>query len=285
MGININITASGDKGACKAEASGSIQHIVTDQERKTFGINDGALKNAIGKYFGKNPNDAYVHSPTPWGDLYKTHRWAQVQTVLVPVRAEILGITSVPDILATKTFSNKSTVKGTFNASISQEITNTVGSTWSTGGTLSISEALEVGVDIEIIKGKSTTTIGYSQSWDVGGSKSKSSTVGSESGVSVELDPGQSIEAQLSASKGTMKVRVTYKAVLQGSVAVNYDPTFKDHHFWALPISNIMSAGGMSNEVISTEDLDIGFYSNGKVEIKNTDGTVLRNIVLADRRA
>ncbi len=285
MGIQISITASTESSASQATASGSIEHVITDAERKTFGIGDSALKKAVEKYFGKKPNDVFVKSPTPWNDLYKTYGWSQVKTVLVPVKAEILGIDSQPDILATKTFTNNSSVKGTFNASISQEVSNTVSSNWSTGGTLSISEAIEVGVNIEVFSAKSTTTISYSQSWGIGGSKSETSTVGSSAGVSVELDPGQSVEAKLSASKGSMKVLVTFNAYLTGSVAVNYNPTYKGHHFWALPVGSIMSSAGIKNSVQSTETFDIGFYDDGKIEIVNSKGAVVKELQLANLRA
>ncbi|WP_158841772.1 follicular epithelium yolk protein subunit [Polaribacter sp. L3A8] len=284
MGIVISITAATDANASKATATGSIQHIITDTERSTFKLSDSSLKNAVGKYFGKNPNDAYLHSPTPWNDLYRTYGWSQVSTVLVPIRAEILGISSKPDILATKTFTNNSSVKGSFNASISEQVSNTVTSSWSTGGTLSISEAIEVGVNIEVVSAKSTTTLSYSQSWSIGESKSETTTVGSSSGVSVDLDPGQSVEAKLSASKGAMQVKVTYRAYLTGSVAVNYNPTFKGHHFFALPVASVMSAAGIKNSVESTEVFDIGFYSDGKIEIIDAKGKMLQNFAVADQR-
>lgn len=62
MGITISIKAGADAGTSIVSASGSVQHIITDKERKTFGIEDAALKDAVGMYFGKNPNDAYLQS-------------------------------------------------------------------------------------------------------------------------------------------------------------------------------------------------------------------------------
>lgn len=61
MGISISIVAGVDQAHSSVQASGSVQHVITDKERATFGITDGDLKNAVGKYFGKNPNDAYLH--------------------------------------------------------------------------------------------------------------------------------------------------------------------------------------------------------------------------------
>jgi hypothetical protein len=113
-----------------------------------------------------------------------------------------------------------------------------------------------------------------------GGSESKSVTVGSTSGVSVELDPGESIEAQLTASRGVMKVRITYRAYLAGNTAINYNPTFKDHHFWALDIGGVMQAGGINNSIQFTEDIEIGYFSNAKIELRDTKGK-LKSAMLA----
>lgn len=41
-------------------------HAITDEESATFGIEDYALKQAVEKYKGKSPNDAFVRGPTPW---------------------------------------------------------------------------------------------------------------------------------------------------------------------------------------------------------------------------
>ncbi|MGB9426497.1 MAG: hypothetical protein WCB09_08645, partial [Methylocella sp.] len=140
MGIEVSIKAGADAATSSVNASGSVQHIITDTERKTFGIQDAGLKNAVGKFFGKEPNDAYLHSDTPWGDLYKTYGWPEVQTVLVVESATIRGITSEPVIVATKTFTNKSKVKATFNAGISDQVSNTSTSSWSQTDTITVGQ-------------------------------------------------------------------------------------------------------------------------------------------------
>jgi hypothetical protein len=272
MGIQIQIIAGPDATSSSVAASGSIQHIITDTEVNTFGVNDSPLKNAVGKYFGKNPNDAFLHSPTPWNDLYKTYGWQQVTTVVVVQKAEILNIDSQPTIIATQSFKNNSTVKGTFNAGISQQVTNTVSDSWSTGGTLTIGQEIEYGIKFLGTGVTGTTSMSYSQSWEVASSHETAVTVGSTSGVTVELNPGESVNAQLTANKGSMKVRVTYQAYLIGNTAVNYNPTFKDHHFWCLDLPSVMAAGGIKNSFTYTEDLEIGYYSDSEVELKSPTG-------------
>ncbi len=269
MGISISVVAGQDESASSVNASGTVQHVITDEERTTFHLGDKQLKDAVKAYFGKSPNDAYLHSPTPWHDLYKTYSWPQVQMVLVVKSAEILGITSEPVIVKTQEFVNNSSQKGTFNVGISESVNNTTSSNWSTGGTLSIGQKFSYSVKFLGEGAEGETSLSYSQSWGVGGQESKSITVGSTSGVSVALEPGESVLAELSASRGVMKVRIRYNAYLIGSTAINYNPTYKGHHFYSLGIGGVMAKGGIANAVVSTEDIEIGYYSNSKIELKD----------------
>jgi hypothetical protein len=279
-GITVSIVAGTDEAHSSVNATGSTQHIITDKEVASFGIQDGALKNAIGKSFGKNPNDAYLHSPTPWNDLYKTYGWAEVQTVLVVQSAQLRGITSEPVVVATKSFTNQSSKKATFDASISDQVSNTTESNWSSTNSIEVGQKITYNVGFLGTGGGGETSMTYNHTWGQGGSESKSVTVGSTSGVSVELDPGESIEAQLTASRGVMKVRITYRAYLAGNTAINYNPTFKDHHFWALDIGGVMQAGGINNSIQFTEDIEIGYFSNAKIELRDTKGK-LKSAMLA----
>lgn len=269
MGISVSIVAGHDKSVSDVQASGSVQHVITDDERTTFRLGDKHLKDAVAAYFGKRPNDAYLRSPTPWGDLYKKYNWPQVQLVLVVQDAKVLGITSQPVVVKTQEFTNNSRQKGTFNVAITESVDNTTSTNWSTGGTLTIGQKFTYGVKFLGAGAEGETSLSYSQSWGVGGQQSHSVTIGSSAGVSVKLDPGESVVAELSASRGVMKVRINYKAYLIGSTAVNYDPTYKDHHFWALGIEGVMGSGGISNAVKSTEDIEVGYYSNSKIELKD----------------
>ncbi len=131
---------------------------------------------------------------------------------------------------------------------------------------------------------KVDTSLSYSQTWGVGGEYTKSVTLGSTSGVSIELDPGKSVIAALSASRGSLKVRVWYNAYLTGKTAVNYNPTYKGHHFWGLGISGVMSKGGVSNSVVSTEDIEVGLYFDSKIELKDKEtNSVVASYMMSDK--
>ena len=108
-GLSISIDAGQDTASSKVPISGYLQHIIiSDTERMTFHLSDYELKQAVGKYFGKNPDNAFLHSPTPWNDPYKTYGWDQVQTVLVPVSHQIVGVTTNSVAIKSQVFENYS---------------------------------------------------------------------------------------------------------------------------------------------------------------------------------
>ena len=103
--------------------------------------------------------------------------------------------------------------------------------------------------------------------------------------MSVALDPGQSVTAELTASRGTLKARIVYKAYLIGSTAINYNPTFKGHHFWGLDLNAVMAAAGIPSLQRFTEDIEVGFYANSKIELKDATGSVTNTFLSAARAA
>jgi len=284
VGININIVAGHNKAASSVHATGSVRHVITAKERTTFRLGDKQLKDYVKAFFGKSPTDAYLHSPTKWHDLYERYSWPQVEMLLVVRDARILEITSQPVIVTSSEFANNSSHAGTFEVGVSDTVTNTTAFSWSLGGTLTIGQSLEVGIGLEGTGIKGEASWSYSQSWGIGGQKSKSITVGSSSSVSVELEPGEAIVATLSASRGVMKVRIRYNAYLIGSTAVNYKNKFKGHHFFSLPISGVMSKGGATNLVESTEDIEIGYYANSKIELTDKKTKKLKATHMLDYR-
>ena len=274
-GFNVSIVAGKDKNSSSANVEGSVQHIITDAERNTFGLNDSQLKDAVEKSFGKRPNDAYLHSPTPWGDLYRRYNWEQTSTVVTAVSAEILDVTSEPVALVTKTLENNSSHEGTFKADLSESVTDKVSLSWNIQHTVSLNQKIKYQIGFLGTGGGGETDISFSKSWGEGGTESKAVTIGSSTGVSVTLKPHQVVEAILTASQGVMKIRVRYRAHLIGSTAINYNPTYKGHHFWCLGIRGVMMDAGIPNSVEFTEDIEVGYYSGGKMEIRDKANEVI----------
>lgn len=277
-GITIQIVAGESPESSKANATGSLKHFITDEERTTFGIENGDLKRKVGEYFEREPDHAFVRSPTPFGDLtsedlYQRYGWDQVQTVLIPIETEILSVDSVPTIIFREVLTNESDCKGNFNAKISRQVSNAVSTSWSQNYTVSFNQ--EISYDVKFlgagVGGK--TSFGFQGQWGKNVTESQTTTLGMETGISVELEPGEEVVTELSANSGKMKVRITYEASLAGDTAVNYNAGFKDHHYWAFSISDVL---GSSNNVMVTEDIEIEFYTEAHATIKNLTGETLR---------
>lgn len=262
MGLSVTIVADKDAATASASASGTDQHVITPAEIAVFGITDAALKDAVGKNFGQVPDDAYLTSPTPWGDLYASYGWPQVSTVVVVQSATVLGVTSQPTVVATNTFTNSSTQSGTFECGVTQSVENTAEESWSSTDAISVAQSISYEIGFLGTGAGGETSLSYEHTWEQGGSESETFAIGSTQGVSVPLAPGQSVEAVLSASRGTMQVEITYNAYLVGDVAVNYGDTYQGHHFWALDIGAVMSSGGIPNAKTYTETIEIGFYAD-----------------------
>lgn len=271
MGIEIDIEAGLTTDTSKASGTGRQQHVITDTEVKSFKITDQPLKAAIAQLHGKSPNDAYLHSPTPWGDLYTTYDWPQVQAVLDVASVTITGITSEPVIVAQQNFKNSSSVAATFNCGISQSVANTSSSTWTQTNTQTFSQKITYKIGLPGAGGGGETSWTYAQALGESTTETKTVTVGTTSGVVITLQPGQSAISVLSASRGVMKVRVVYRVHLIGDTATNYNPTYQGHHFWAMPIGRVMQAGNISNVQTVTEDMEVGFYADSTIEV--TDQT------------
>ena len=276
MGFRIEIIAGSDKDVSEVRVVGVTQHVITPQEEYAFNVREPELRKAVEAYFGKKPNDAYLHSETPWGDLYKSYNWPQVNTVVEAVSAEILEVTSVPTVVATKLFKNESKQKGSFSANISEEVIVSETETWSRSIDITLSQEIEYSVGFLGTGGKGTSKVEFKGSFGHSDSQTQEISIGTETGVSVELEPGESVETVLSASKGIMKLRVKYRSYLVGSTAVNYNPTYKGHHFWSLNIAEVMRAGDITNAKEYYEEVEIEYYSDASIVLKDPSSDMKR---------
>src|SRR6218665_3455627 len=242
--------------------------IIADSERASFGIGgDADLKRAVGKYFGKDPNYAYLKSPTPpFGDLYKKNGISQVQRVLKPIKAEILGIKTKPTIVSANTLTNTSNKTATFTANISEQVTDSVSTEWSFSSRLYVEQMISYKLGFLGTEFGGETRFGLELGFGVSKTWTKEVSTGMETGVNVELKPGESAIVELSASRGTMLVRVTYEAYLIGNTIVHYNQKYKDHNTWRISIGAVL---GGSKKVQIVEDIEVGYYSKATARVRN----------------
>lgn len=269
-GLLISIEAGSDPAHSSVKVDGSLLHVISDEERQTFHLNDYQLKQAAGQYTGREPDDAYLHSPTPWNDLYKRYVWEEVKTVLIPTRSEMLGIQTKsvsfkPQVCDNTVTKSNTTLK--CESSISEEMYNSVTTTWRTGGSLTF-EA-KVNFNLGIVGGEAG--LSETMMWGRDDSVKSAVKMGSHSGATVDVPAGQAIKITISATRGVMNARVWYKAYLKGDTALNYANTYKHHHFYHYPIGEVMENANIQNSVETVEDITIGYYSNCKITIEDVE--------------
>ena len=265
-GLVINIKAGNTIKESSISANGQLVHVIDDSERPSFGIgSDDDLKKVVESYFGKEPTDAYLKGPTPQ-HLYKSYGWPQVQTVLVPKKAQILEVNTKPTVLKTDTITNTSEHTATFTSKLLYDVTDTVVNKWRDSCKVSFQQMIDYRIDLLGIGAGTGTSIDYQQKWGQSDKVTKKSTVGTRAGVSFGLKPGKSAIVELGASSGTMRVRIIYEASLIGKTALNYNPVYKGHHFWGLPIRRVLGEPG---KVQIVEDIDLGFHCNATVKVRN----------------
>ena len=267
--MGVIITAGSSGAASSASTYGREEHTISDAERSIFGIEDSGLKTAVEGYKGRAPNDVFVKSPTPWDDLYTRYDWDQVKTTLVPVGATVLSISTEPIIVKSQIFENKSSQTATFNVFVSDTVSNSATSSWSTSGSFSVSQSIKYSVEVLGSGAEGTTSFSFESGWGEGGSETETVTLGSRSGVNVELEPGEAVQADLRASRGTMRVQVDYVANLSGYVACNYNPTFEGHHFWAFGVNSVLGGGNLAQVIHSSEIIEVGYYADSSVTLSD----------------
>ncbi|HEX8834273.1 MAG TPA: hypothetical protein VF719_08730 [Abditibacteriaceae bacterium] len=280
IAISISISAGPDAASSSVTATGYVQHIITDSERTAFNIQDASLKNAVNTFFGEAPDDAFLCSPTPWGDLYATYGWPQVQTQLSVQSATIIGVTSDPVIVATQIFENQSSVPADFNCGITQEVSVTAETNWSESSEVAVGQTISYDISFLGSGAGGETSLSFTETWESGGSESESVTLGTSSGVSVTLQPGQSVESQLTASQGKLMVQIVYQlSIIAGGVtAVNYSDTYQGHHFWALDLQGTMNSVALPISITTTETIEVDFYANSKIVLVTPQGETLKTI-------
>lgn len=146
--------------------------------------------------------------------MYDCAKWhegqcpPQTQVHLYATGARVVGMTTRPEIVATKMFVNDSSLSATLNGGVSTTVTNTVTNTWSQSN--SITAGAEIGFNAGVVSGK--VSFSFTRAWNWGGSENQATAVGSTDNVSVTLGPRQQVKAQLQVSRGTLAVEVSYAA-------------------------------------------------------------------------
>lgn len=267
MSISLDIQAGADGRDGAIAAGGQDEHVITDAEQRSLGLGEAVLKSAIEEHLGRRPNDVFLHSPTPWGDLYQTYGWPEVKVTVATVHTEVAGIEKLPTVAAYTNFINHDNFRTKVGGDVSATIFHNVATRWhdsrTEGSTVKIGASFKVlglGGDLSV-DFKSEHTFGKDDTTTAGDSHTYADK------VERELDPGGSFEARITVTRWELKGRVRYRVSLSGAVAVNYDVPQAGHHFHAVDIATVMAKAGLQSSFEITSDVTIGYFTEGHVEI------------------
>lgn len=264
--ISINVNLDKDQNV-NITHSGLETDLITDDDIKSFKIENDNLLTALKHHLGKRPKNFYLGSPTPWGDLYKTYNWEPVKRLLSIKSAKVKSLTKNPIVVLSQDFVNSSNQTIKVNTGITHTIENTFTSSWSREKEFTVSQEIEYEFNVGIAKATGITGFSFTNKWGITEEKSKTEVIGTSSGMEVELKPGKAVMAVLSANAGYLEIEVVHMASLRGNVAVNFKKAHRGHHFWGPSIKNVMQSGGIKNEVTTKETIQFGFHVEGKLRV------------------
>ncbi len=268
MPINLEIISGSDVFNTEVLPFGYEEHFITPEEREMFNIGkDSQLKSAVENHFGERPEDVHLlPEDYPWGKIYNDYNWSPVKASYYVADISILDVQQEKVIISQKEFENKSSIAATYNASITESVANTIESSWNSSNKLSGGFNIKGKFSVLAVETEATTSIGFEHTWGKGGTTRHMTTVGTTTGLSVTLKPKEAVIAELTATRGRLKVKINYNVLLSGSILANYYPPYKDHHFWFLPIRKVLDKKSTKKV---TENILINYYSNTKVVLRD----------------
>ena len=249
--------------------TGNETQVVTDEDISSFNIGSGNLLAALNHTMGKQPNNVYLRSPTPWGDLYNTNNWKQVTRVLKVKSAKVKTLERHPVEVSKQIAQNPSTHSIKVTTGMSRTLENTLTTSWTKEGESTLSQDVEYEVNVGIANVGGKTGFSFTSIFGVSEEKAKAETLSTYNSVEVELKPGEAVTAVMMALAGNLEIEVVYEAHLTGILALNYYPTYKEHHFHGVEIEQIYPYEGIKRKVITTETIRINYYAEAQLQVND----------------
>ncbi|XP_032524461.2 uncharacterized protein LOC116775642 [Danaus plexippus] len=265
--ITIDLEAGDDISDFIINYSGYEENIITDKFISLFNIERNNLRLAVKSFYGTLPRDVFLKSPTPWGDLYKTYNWEEIKTILRVSGVRIKRNSFKKTVVLSHDFENPSNLTIKVNAGLSQSVENTISTTWSQSKEFSVAQEFEYDFSVIFAKISGTTEISFTSTYGKSEERSESVTIGSTSAVEIELKPGQSATAVLTAKKSELEIEVTYVATLRGNVAVNFRKSYKGHHFYGPSVIAVLKSAGLETEIMTYETIKLGTFMEASLKV------------------
>jgi hypothetical protein len=276
MTIDISILAGLDADTSKVSAIGRVTDLISDKERDLFGVTDKALIALIGADRGKDPDEVHLRNHR----FFDQYGWPKTHRVFEVKKAEVVSLDFKPVALVTNHYENRrGKLPVSHNATLTFGTSLSATTQWNVTSKIAIDQKIKYEVGFLGTGGGGETSISFETGYGQGASETRASTITSTNMASFSVDPGQTVKAVLSASKGVLRVKITYRSYLEGDVYYDYAEAYEGHHRWAEPIADVMANGGLPNAIESSEIVEIGFYANAKVIVEDGDAVRPESLV------
>jgi hypothetical protein len=244
-----------------------VKNVISDEEIVLFNLQDQQLKEAIGSYFGKKPNDAYLKSPTPWGDLYEQYHWNQVERVSTIINPQIVIINVEEIVLKSQNFTNLSDSFQYIDIGYSIQTNYEVIFHWNNAAKVMIENPISFSIDYDLYQSVDTAIFNVTYNQTNGYQYSR--TIGATGEIQHSISPNESIIVDLVVNKYHMIAQFDIESHLIGFTVANYNPTYRDYHFWGFEIGQVMSARGIKNNITSTIQVELIYFDYVRMDIHN----------------
>ncbi|CAH0724415.1 unnamed protein product, partial [Brenthis ino] len=181
----------------------------------------------------------------------------------IPLKATILDHGRRNVLVTVKEFHNNSSAPSVAKGGIKEEVLETLSTTWSE------SEALSIARDITFKYG--SLSYSYTSYWGKEVNKSKTKILTTTSDVEVSLKPGQSVKAILSATRGTLSLKVDYSATVHGDIYCRYTFFFIPIYGQEFEVNKYLDLMNLPHSVISSEIISVDYYYGAQVVIKDIE--------------
>lgn len=265
--INININPATKFSKETVDITGFEESRTTETELKTFQITEQSVLYNLPRRGYTAPTYAHVLNADYYG--YKP-----LKTLLVPLKATIVDHGTRNVLVTVKEFHNNSSAPSVAKGGIKEEVLETLSTTWSKGGELSIAR--------QITLKHGSRSYSYTSNWGEEVHKSKTKILTTTSDVEVSLKPGQSVKAILSATKATLSLKVDYSASLHGDIYCRYTFFFIPTYGQEFEVNKYLDLMNLPRSVTSSEIISVDYYYGAQVIIKDieTDKSLLIEPVL-----
>ncbi|XP_013184678.1 uncharacterized protein LOC106130390 [Amyelois transitella] len=270
--IKINITTASSKEYVLVNYTGYDNKLITDREVQLFNITKDNLNRGFRIELGKAPDNFFLKDPTAYGDLYQKYNWSEVQRHMVIKQATVLDVIHEQVVVKTVEVFNNDTDKIKLKKSMNEDVELTIFSFWSKDGFPTDDISYDVCIDLTIKKPSKWDEYCFKNKWRNSTFESIKDTLGVDIRKGwVDVEPGQTIVSKLIANKTIIFVEFQYSAILIGRVIADYERLYGKYHFYAPSVSDIMRAGSIPNEIITTERIEIRGYTDPKLVMYDKD--------------